>query len=432
MFSFPHSQKFVIRLLHPILYFCFCNFLSGQQTDSTLTEDSRLRIFIECDHCDLPYYSENFSMVQFITEPVEADVFVSINEQMTGYGYSWTSMVFYGKKRFILLRDTLEFLQSSDVSLDDKRMMQLEKIKLGLVPYLLKTPDASRLFVMVDHEDLEESIKKDPWNHWAFSINGMGSFYQQENYRSLSGFFSLYITRITEKFKFESQNMLTLTETSMELVDPEDSTSLKYKAFQRGWSSNTLAVKSLGSHAGFGALLQFRNDYINNLNLRVRVGPAIEYNIFPYSESLKKQIRFLYACQYEYAEYVKPTIYNSMQDENWRHQLSVIAGIQESWGSVTTTLSGSSYVKQPSKYSLNAEFMTMVYVPVVKGLSLNVMGGMSMYRDRINQAGMGSTPEDMLIYQQAMEQDYRLHVSFGITYRFGSRAFPALNARFSQ
>jgi hypothetical protein len=107
----------------------------------------------------------------------------------------------------------------------------LEKIKLGLVPYLLKTPDASRLFVMVDQEDLEESIKKDPWKHWAFSISGMGSFFQQENYRSLSGFFSLYITSITDKFKFESQNMLSLMETSMELIDPVDSTPLKYKTF---------------------------------------------------------------------------------------------------------------------------------------------------------------------------------------------------------
>jgi hypothetical protein len=76
--------------------------------------------------------------------------------------------------------------------------------------------------------------------------------------------------------------------------------------------------------------------------------------------------------------------------------------------------------------------MTMIYVPFVKGLSLNAMGGMSMYRDRINQAGMGSTREDMLFHQQVMEQDYRIYASFGITYRFGSRAFPALNVRFSQ
>jgi hypothetical protein len=371
-------------------------------------------------------------MVQFITDPGEADVFISVNEQITGYGYTWTNMVFYGKKRFVLLQDTLEYLQSSDLSPDEQRFTQLEKIKLGMVPYLLKTPEAGRLFVMIDPKEMEESIRKDPWNHWAFSINGMGSYYRQENFYSLTGYFSLYITRITEQFKFESQNMLSLMETRMELFDPADSTPLKYKSFQRGWSSNTLAVKSLGSHAGFGALLQLRNDYINNLDLRVRIGPAIEYNIFPYSESLKKQIRFLYACQYEYAEYVNPTIYNSMRDINWRHQLSVIAGMQESWGSVTTTLTGSSYVQHPSRYSLNAELLTMVYIPFVKGLSLNVMGGMSMYRDRINQAGMGSAPEDLLIYQQAMEQDYRIHATFGITYRFGSRAFPALNARFSQ
>lgn len=76
--------------------------------------------------------------------------------------------------------------------------------------------------------------------------------------------------------------------------------------------------------------------------------------------------------------------------------------------------------------------MSSVRLSKLRGLSINFSGGISMYRDRINQAKGYATLEDIYTSQRTMETDYQVSFSFGISYRFGSKKYPPVNPRFSR
>ena len=160
----------------------------------------------------------------------------------------------------------------------------------------------------------------------------------------------------------------------------------------------------------------------------MQVGPAIEYNIYPYKEALQKQFRILYSALYEHTNYVDTTIYKKMDDQGWRQNLSIMARFYNKWGYFDASVSGSNYLNDLSRFSVGASLMTNI--KIYKRLSVSLFYGMGMYRDRINQAKGFSSLNEVLTRQREMETDYQYNFSFGITYRFGSKFYPPVNPRF--
>ena len=403
--------------------------------DSTTVDDHRrkIKIFLDCMSCDTDYLSENLSVVSFVTEPSVADIHLIVSQMSTGSGSIATSMVFAGKKRFQNLRDTVTFSTAPEMTLEEKRMLYLEKMQLGLVPYIMKTENAGRLMLLIgDAFYQEEAEERDSWRDWVFELTGMGSVFNQKNYENYNLNLGLNITRINERYKLESYNMFDYNESKFRysyfdsLLNNEE--TIHYNSVQRGFMSNNLFVRNLGDHFGVGGIAMIRSDHPNNMSLRVQTGPAIEYNIFPYDESLQKQFRFMYSVLYEHTEYLEPTIFDKMVDDGWKQRLTIMARFSNTWGYLDAAVSGSAYVEDINKYAIGANLFGSVRL--FKGVSATISCGLDMYRDRINQAKGFASFNEILTRQKEMATDYQYNFSVGISYRFGSKKLPPVNPRF--
>jgi len=408
--------------------------LSAQELNYSQDAEPILNIYMDCKSCDVSFFAENFTLGDFVTEPAVADVHVLQSMMYLGNGSIKSSFIFIGRNKFIAFRDTVNFNIPAEATSDETRTIQLEKLKLGLVPYIMKTTEADRLSLFVEEKEVKSIMKKDSWNRWTFGLNGMGSSSNQNNFKSYNLYFALDASKITEEFKAEFYYRVNYSESKMtnKIVDADlNLVDVTIQIYHRSFSGSNLLVKSLGDHFGICGIALLKNDHPHNLELRLSTGPAMEYNVFPYSESLHKQFRFIYSIMYEYSNYIETTIYNRLQDEMWRQNLSILARYQQSWGYFDASVYGSNYLHDASRYSLGVSLSTNIRLDKIsKGLSVSLNFGMGMYRDRINQPKNGASLNELLTKQRAMETDYQYNWSFGITYRFGSKQFPAVNPRF--
>jgi len=407
----------------------FVNTTSFTQDKNLSGEDSRLNVFVDCGSCNVAYFKQHFKLINFITKPGSADVHVLHSSMGQADDNIVSSMIFIGNGRFSLLGDTLDYSIPAESSAEEIRTLELEKLKLGLVPFLLKTKDALLLSVSVKESNLNSEETFDPWKRWSFGISGLGSFTNQLNTKMSNLYLDFNASKVTEDFKAEFSYELTYSESEIKYEGIDTAFLRKY--YYQTHSSRNLIVKSLGEHFGIGGAVIIHNDRPHNVDLRFLMGPAIEYNIYPYSKALQKQFRFVYSILYEHSDYIDTTIYNKLQDQYWKQGLNVLARFQEPWGHFDAGVYGTSYLHNLERFSLGANLSTHIRLDnISKGLSVNFSAGLAMYRDRINEAKYGVDFEEVLSQQKAMETSYSYNLSFGITYRFGSSQYPDLNPRF--
>jgi hypothetical protein len=403
--------------------------LWAYDTNDSITIDRKLalNIYLDCTACDINYFKENFSIVNYVREPDLADVHIQVTTLTTGSGGTEYNLLYLGRKRFQNLNDTVVFCLSPDQTYEKTRQMLLKKIQLGLVPYIMKTSYANHLYLTVDNIAGVPIKKKDPWKNWMFEIYGSASLLNQKYMKNNQINASLYISKVTPDIKFESANYMVYNETRVN-YPLNDSTTYSNNTYQKGLSTNNLFVISMGNHFGIGGLASFRNSHLNNLDFQVRVGPAIEYSLFKYTDAAHKQLRFLYSVGYEQSNYAETTIYNKMNDYLYKHNLSILFMYIKPWGYFNASLYGSNYLNDFSHFSVGTS--TLTNIRIVKGLSFNVMCGLYMYRDQITLKKGVATMEELLTSQREMEKNYSYNISFGLTFRFGSKFNNVVNPRF--
>ncbi len=62
-----------------------------------------------------------------------------------------------------------------------------------------------------------------------------------------------------------------------------------------------------------------------------------------------RQLRFLYSVGYQYSNYIDTTIYNKTEESLFKQELRMAYQIQEKWGSINVSLTGSNYFHDFSK-----------------------------------------------------------------------------------
>lgn len=201
------------------------------------------------------------------------------------------------------------------------------------------------------------------------------------------------------------------------------------KTFQRGLYTSNLFVKSLGEHFGIGGLANIKSSKLQNIDFQMKIGPAIEYNLYKYSETAQKQLRFLYFLGYEQSHYNEMTIYNKMDNKLYSHNLRILFTHIRPWGYFNASLYGSNYLNDFSQFSLGTNAITNIRI--VRGFGFNVSCGLNMYRDQISlKKGMASM-EDLISQQRQIATDYSFNISVGLSFRFGSINNNVVNPRFS-
>ena len=199
-------------------------------------------------------------------------------------------------------------------------------------------------------------------------------------------------------------------------------------SFSRGKSFRSLMVKSLGERwsAGFSGTV-FSSTFTNT-ELGLTGAPAVEYNLYKYAESTRRQLRFLYKVGYNFYRYEEETIYDKTSENLLNQELSITLDVKQPWGSVETSLEGSTYFHDFDKNRL--DLFSELSLRLFKGVSLRVYGRIARIRDQLSLPKGGAAPEEILLQRRQLETQYSYFASIGLSYTFGSIYNNVVNPRF--
>ena len=294
-------------------------------------------------------------------------------------------------------------------------------LKMGLMPYVAKTPLFSE--VLIDPtERVEQQVVEDRWNNWVFELQAEPDFEGEESLKELSLRSSVSATKINHDWKLEIEFDHRYTRTKYTY---EDTLYTNYKSFQ---GLDVLAVKSIGEHWSAGLRANQLTSSFNNIRLGLEVLPSVEYNIFPYSKSTHRQLRFLYGAGSSYRLYNDTTIYDQIEELLWKQQLQIAYQVQEKWGSINVSLEGSNFFHDFTKNRL--ELSGFINIRILKGLSLRVFGGVARINDQLSLVRGEATEAEILLQLQELATSYNIEGRIGITYTFGSIYNNIVNPRF--
>lgn len=109
-------------------------------------------------------------------------------------------------------------------------------------------------------------------------------------------------------------------------------------------------------------------------------GPAVEYDLFPYVESTRRQLTLQYSITPVYSDYTDTTIYSKTTETFVRQSLAAALSVTQPWGSANASLTGSHLV---TDFGQNRVILFGgVNLRLVKGLSLNVFGDVERIHDQ--------------------------------------------------
>ena len=379
------------------------------------------KVFIDCDHCDIDFIRTEITFVNYVWDRQEADVHILITTQSTGGGGSEYTISFIGLKDYEDLQNTLKFFSNRIETQDEVRNNLVQTLKLGLGPYVARTPMARGIRLQL-REDVKPTAVEDKWNFWVFNISVDGELRGEEQRKStqLSG--NLSINRVT----LESKLRMGLD------IDSEKDT---YKVDSKTISSTSestdfdgLYVKSLDEHWSIGGWVSASSSTYSNIDFAFTLHPAIEYNFFPYSQSTRRQLRALYKVGYGYHKYREMTIYDKMKEGLWNESLSITLELNEPWGTAELSLEGSHYFHdfKKNRLELSGDLSLRIY----KGLSLNIEGSYSAIHDQVALPRGEVTLEEILLRRRELASGYRYSAEIGLSYRFGSVFSNVVNPRF--
>ncbi len=391
-------------------------YLFSQAVTDTLRKDA-LNVFMEASD----YIRKEIPYVNYVRDIKDAGLYIISTSQRTGSGGVEYSYFFIGQNENEGMRDTLVFTSSPDETSEIIRENEVKTLKMGLVRYVARTPLSKYLSIGFS-EPLSETVTSDKWNSWVFRTSVSGYASGEKSYRTsyLNGSFSA--NRVTEKLKSSLSLRYSYSADKYE-VDDELITS-EYNSR----SLSGLLVGSLTDHWSVGGTIYAGASKYNNSALSMNIQPGIEYNVFPYSESTRRQLRINYKAGFGYEKYIDTTVYNKIRENLLSHYLTINYEIIQKWGSADLSLGYSNYLHDWSKN--NVSLQAFIELRIAKGLSLNFGGGGSIVHDQLGLVKGGATQQEVLLRLRELETQFQYFTSFGLTYTFGSIYNNVVNPRF--
>jgi len=391
------------------------------QADSLIQREDGLRIFIDCSRCDMNYIRDEVPYVNYVRDVKEAQLYILETREQTGSGGNKYTYAFVGQQEFAGINDTLYYSSRPDDTRDYQRIWRTQMIKMGVMPYVAKTPLYSE--VLIDPtERVEREVAEDNWNNWVFELEFEPDFEGEESFKELELQNSVSASKITHDWKLELDFDYRYTRTKYTY---DDTLYTNEKSFQR---LELLLVKSLGEHWSAGLRAEQLSSSYTNIDFALDIMPSVEYNIFPYSKSTHRQLRFLYGIGSSWRIYNDSTIYDQTEELLWQQQLQIAYQVQEKWGSVNVSLMGSNFFHDLSMNRV--EFGGFVSIRIFKGLSLRVRGSVGRINDQLSLVKGEASEAEILLQLQELQTSYQMRGGLGLTYTFGSIYNNIVNPRF--
>jgi len=402
-----------------------------QEPAAADTTDGTLRVFLDCDRgCDFDFIRQEIDFINWVRDRQDSQIHLLVTRQGTGGGIEF-QLQFIGRDEFAEQDQILLFASSSTDTDDERRRGFARIVRLGLARYIAQTPLAAYADIVVNTPRDQEGAPviaatpaSDPWNFWVFSIGAEGSARGEDRFSGQSVETDIRASRTTEDWKFRFDSELEYSERNFEFDDGSH-----FKDISRSFNGGAQAIKTLGEHWGAGAGISGRQSTFFNLSPSYRAAGALEYNIYPYSASSQRQLTFTYFLGANQFNYQEETIFELTEETLADQGFIVALDLERPWGSASIDLEARHFLKYPSDYNLtlnaNLEYR------ILRGLSVDLRGGIESIRSQRYLPIGGATDEEVLLERRALETDFRFRVSFGIRYTFGSIFNNVVNARLS-
>jgi hypothetical protein len=387
-----------------------------------------LRLFVDCTnaYCDDAFFRSEITFVDHVRDRRDADVHTLITSQETGGGGREYSIALIGQGRFEKIEHTLRYVAASTDTDDATRRGLVNTLKLGLIRYVADTPAGRELQISHRRPSAPTGpggAVRDPWDFWVFKTSLQAYRNGEESSTSMSLYGSLSANRVTEGWK-----VLTSANGSYSQSEYTFREGDTFKSFSRSTSTSALIVKSLGAHWAAGGRASVSSSTYLNQKLKARVSPAVEYNVFPYSESTRRQLTFNYTVGVNRFGYRETTIFDKDHETLFDQTVLVSLDLRQPWGTTSTSIQASHYLNDASKHKL--AFYGSLDVRLFKGFSVTAWGDVSRIRDQIYLPKGEASTEEVLVRQRQLATSYSYYMSIGISYRFGSIFNNVVNSRF--
>ena len=420
MYPFRAALILLVGLVDPV-----APSRAGAQDPGTATPRQQLKVFLDCEDCYADFLRTEVAFVDYVRDRNEADLHVLISEARTASGGVEHTLDFTGLQRYDKLTYTLKTATTSSDTDDVIRRQLAAALRVGLLRVLTneEVPPELQVTVRLGTEEQRPAVVGDRWNNWVFSLRGSASFQGEESSRERQLGASMSADRITPDWKISFGAELDHEREEFDL-DEETPVAVERREQDFMWQ----VVKGLGEHWSAGAMGEVESSTFDNMKLAIVAAPAIEYNVFPYSQYTRRQLRALYAVGVGSYNYFEETIYGKTEETLPLHELSLTLEQRERWGSMQARVEWSQYLHELSKNRL--ELDGEVSLRVARGFSVTAQGSASRLRDQLSLPLRGATDEEVLLRLRQLESRYEYEFSFSLTYTFGSIFSSIVNPRF--
>jgi hypothetical protein len=391
-----------------------------EQKAAEKIEENVPLVFLECETCDVPFIQSQISFVNFVKEPGQAQVHVLVTASKTPTGEEYT-LSFKGQKEFAGDDDLIKYQPQKAAAPEEVKKGLAQTLKLGLMRYVGKTPVSSR--ISIDFLDrVKPTSVVDKWNFWVFSLSVNSFLSGEQTYKSGMYYGSFSANRVTPEMKIRL---------SLSAMHEKDRFNYEDEVIESASDSQNLqglVVKSLNDRWSVGAYFSVNSSTYSNIKLSVSPSPAVEYDLFRYSESTRRQLRFLYRLSFKSVAYREETIYLKTHENLWQESLSVTLELVQKWGTISTSLEGANYLHDFGKNHL--DLWGELSLRLFQGLNFNLHGGYSKIHDQISLPREGASYEDVLLRRKQLATTFDYFFSVGLSYTFGSVKSKVVNPRF--
>lgn len=412
-----------------IMSFAFSGFSLSVSDDDPQNDELRSiapNVFLDCSRrdCDMDYIRTEITFVNYVRDPQSSDVHILVTRQTTGSGGREYTLSFMGRGRYEGRDSSLKYYSKSMDTQDQIRKGFVNVMKQGLVPYLYDTPLSEFITVSYAQKTKRQLAPiQDKWNYWVFYTSFRGNLNFEEQSKRYSYSVTLSANRTTEAMKFRFWANGNFNERLYKISEEEEvqSRTARKTVF-------TQLVKSINDHWSYGASMSLYSSTYDNADLFTTIGPAIEYNLFPYDQATRRELRIQYRLDFSIRNYDEITIFDKTRENLFSQQLQVVWEMKEPWGSLGVQLRGSTFLHDWSKN--NFQFEAGISMKVFKGLSFNIEGEYSRVRDQLALPKRDASTEEILLELRRLATSYDLKLQMGFSFRFGSIYSNVVNPRF--
>jgi hypothetical protein len=386
-----------------------------------------LLVFLDCNYCDFDYLRREIPFVSYVRDRKDAELHILVTTQSTGSGGTEYVFKFIGLGRFDHVDDELKYVASQTQTSGERRAGYAEVLKLGLVRYVTSTTAGDRLHLVYQPRraaaQAPDKPIADPWNFWSFRVRGSGSVNAEASNKSRNVSSSVSANRTTEAWKVNLNGSLNLRTNEYTLSDGETLTDASHDHALGG-----IVVKSLGDHWAAAGRGRLGSSTFLNQNRASRLGAGVEYSVFPYAESSRRELTVQLTANLNHFDYFETTVYGKDSETVADALLLTSFDVRQPWGSSGLSLETATFFHDLGRHRIVAN--GDIDVRLFKGFSLTVDGSASRINDQLYLRAEGASDEEILLRRRQLATSYRYRFAVGVSYTFGSIFNNVVNTRF--